>query len=62
MTKEDVMLAARKAVRLLAALPLGLLYALGWLAGAVVVVALTVTAAVRLGWSDARKRGEHGAA
>ena len=58
MTEEVVMVVAR----LLASAVLGSLYVLGWLAGGMVVLALTVTAAVRLGWSDARKRGEHGAA
>lgn len=36
-------------------------YLLGWLVGAVVVAGATVGAAVRLGWSDVRKRGQHDA-
>lgn len=52
----------RKAGRVLIDLPLAVLYAAGWLAGALIVVALTIGTAVRLGWSDARKRGQYGAA
>lgn len=62
LTGEVVMTITRKAGRVLIDLPLVVLYAFGWLAGALVVVALTIGTAVRLGWSDARKRGQHGAA
>lgn len=36
-------------------------YLIGWVAGSVIVAGATIVAAVRLGWSDVRKRGEHGA-
>jgi hypothetical protein len=47
--------------RLLAAV-LWVFYLVGFLAGAVIVAAVTVGGAVRLGWSDVKRRGEHGAA
>ena len=43
---------------------LAIFYAAGFVAACVAVAALTVVAAVRLGWSDVRtpKRGSHGTA
>lgn len=35
-------------------------YALGWSAGSVVMLGATAWAAMVLGWSDARKRGDRG--
>lgn len=53
----------RAAGRLALGAILGIFYVIGWFSGAVVVALVTVGAAVRLGWSDVRKRGgEHGAA
>jgi hypothetical protein len=52
----------RRAARLAAAVPLGLLYVLGAAAAVVVVVGVSCGVAVRLGWSDVRKRAAHGAA
>jgi len=51
---------ARTAGRLLVVGILFVLYALGWLAGGIVVMCTGSAAAVRLGWSDVRKAGTHG--
>lgn len=61
-TKEAVMTAVRATARLSAATALTPFYVAGWLAGLVAVASVTMLTAVRLGWSDARKRGTHGAA
>lgn len=53
---------ARLTGRVLAGVPLVVLYAVGVAAGAVAVAAVTCAAAVRLGWVDARKWGSHGPA
>ena len=55
----------RRAGRIAASILLAVFYAAGFGAACVVVVALTVVGAVRLGWSDvhaATKRGSHGTA
>jgi len=52
----------RRAARLAASVPLAVLYVVGALAAVVVVVAVTCAGAVALGWSDVRKRAEHGSA
>lgn len=52
----------RAAGRLTLGAILAVFYVIGWSAGAVVVSLFTIGAAVRLGWSDVRKRGKHGAA
>ena len=51
----------RTAGRLLLGVFLRFFYLIGWSAGAVIVAGATVLGAVRLGWSDVRKRGEHDA-
>jgi hypothetical protein len=52
----------RVLLRYLATAALAVPYALGWLVGLVVVTALMVAASARLGWTDARRKGRHGAA
>lgn len=54
--------AARRAASALVGIPLAVLYVVGAAAAVVVVVVVTCGAAVRLGWSDVRKRAEHGSA
>lgn len=54
--------AARSAGRLAASIPLAVLYVLGAAAAVVVVVVVSCGVAVRLGWSDVRKRAAHGSA
>jgi len=54
----DRVVAGAKAVRwgrLLLSLILGLFYALGWLAGRVLLGIAVLWVAVKLGWSDVRK-------
>lgn len=56
---------AGKALRLLASVLLTVPYVLGWLAGGVVVSAVAVATAARLGWTDVvrrPRRSGHGAA
>lgn len=53
---------ARGAGRLLALCILAFFYLAGVVAGVVTVAAVAIAAAVRLGWTDARKRGRHGPA
>jgi hypothetical protein len=48
--------------RLLLGIVLCVPYMLGWAVGFVVLTGLTVGTAARLGWSDARKRGDRGSA
>ena len=62
LTREVAMRTAR---RILAALIFAVLcvpYAIGWLSGFVALVVLSTGTATRLGWQDARKRGDRGAA
>ena len=56
------LLVARRVGRLAAAVPLAVLYVIGVLAAVVVLAGVTCAAAVRLGWSDIRKRAPHGTA
>lgn len=57
---------ARRALRLVVTVPLGLLYGVGMFAALVVLtgaaIGVTCGSAVRLGWTETRKRAEHGAA
>jgi hypothetical protein len=53
---------ARRAGRIAVGIPLATLYTIGIMAAAVAIACVTCVAAVRLGWSDMRKRAEHGAA
>lgn len=66
LTREVAMTAARVAVRrCLTAVAVAVLcvpYALGCIGGLVVVAALTVGTATRLGWQDVRKWGDRGTA
>jgi len=56
----------RRTGRALLGAALAPVYAAGWLAGGIVLLTVgafvLITAAARLGWSDAQKRGRHGAA
>ena len=56
------LLVARRVGRLAAAVFLAVLYVIGVLAAVAVLAGVTCAAAVRLGWSDIRKRASHGAA
>lgn len=56
------LLVARRAGRLAVGIPLAVLYVLGVTAATVAIICVTCVAAVRLGWSDTRKRAEHGTA
>ncbi len=53
---------AHRAARLLTLCILAIFYLMGVVAGAVTVAAVAIAAAVRLGWTDTRKRGRHGPA
>lgn len=52
----------RSVGRVLAVVVLAVFYAVGAVGGAVTVAVSTCAAAVRLGWTDTRKRGKHGPA
>jgi len=65
LTREVAMTAVRVARRALVAAIFAALcvpYMLGWLAGFVALVVLSTGTATRLGWQDAQKRGDSGAA
>lgn len=54
--------AVRRLGRWVIAPPLVILYVIGVIAAVVVIVCVTSAAAIRLGWSDTRKRATDGAA
>jgi hypothetical protein len=60
--RRRITTAGRWLAGMLVALMLGLCYSVGAFAGGVTLAARMCGAAVRLGWTDVRKRGTHGPA